>query len=281
VRTHEDFNGSRIAQVGFDRIDVPTYQRPLIESWADYMHREWNHALFRFPTVNKKPNNRYDVLDGRHTIEGATRRGREGCPMIVMEVSEGDAAIVFASINTQRKRLSPFQIFVAERYGGEPSAVAFDKIVRGAGLTVAPITSADTFACVAEGRALIRRRNGHVLLRDTLAVLTEVWDAGHPSRVERSMVSGIASVIDRLGGEFNRADLVKRLSRPTTFDVAGSRGIHLTPENIQTYIRSLVERGKMRQPAMNSGAGQASNHGFAFATAAFGYGRARQLYPGY
>ena len=284
MMTHEDFNGAKIGEVSIALIDIPMYQRVLREAWAKEMADNWDHCLFDPPRLSQKADGRYDVIDGQHTIMAAEYRNHASIPARVFkDLPYEQAAALFVSVNTQRKRPTPFDTWRAAVEAGHQWALDLRDAATAHGLQVGMGQGSTHLRCVGQAKRILETEDGVRTLNAALDVLTEAYDPTLPeneSRVERSLVMGMADFIRkaRASGLYEKAHFVKKL-RAAKFTRRDVRGIRVTPESFENYMAALIEQGMMPVPALNAGGAVMAPYGRAFAIAILGADGARRVYP--
>lgn len=279
----DDFNGSKIRLVKIDLIDIPSYQRIAMDGWAKDIAANWNRHLFTHPRIAAKPDGHFDAIDGQHEVLAASYRGHTQIPCAVLEgVGHVEAAGIFSDINTQRKRLTPFDVYRADLEAGRQWAVSLSELVDRYGIRIARGASPFHLQAVGQAKAIIA--DGRLTdLDDALFILTVAFDPSlreNESRLERKLIVGMSDLVKRAkrANVFDRIQFAKKLQR-VTYRRRAYTGLHLTPESIEKdYIPALIEDGTLEMPPLNSAMGNAVLFGRALAIAILGSERAKTLY---
>lgn len=133
----------RIAEL---RID-PAYQRTIAAAASQTLIRRiamfWDWALCQPLAVAKRDDGGLYVVDGQHRLEAARLRGDiDDLPCVVTPYrSAGDEAAAFVALNQQRRPLGAIDLFKAALAAEDESATAVMRLIRAAGLDLAPHTN--------------------------------------------------------------------------------------------------------------------------------------------
>lgn len=279
----DDFNGTRIKMVKIDQIDIPSYQRDKMKPWAAYLAENWDHHLFTHPRLAAKDGGRFDVIDGQHTVLAAETRGHAELPCLVLVgVDQQRSAAIFSDLNTNRKRLTPFDVYKADLEAGREWALSLEALAIKYDLRIGRGAGPYFLQAVGQCKAIIQ--SGWLAdLDDALAILTAAYEptlAENASRLERKLVVGCVDLVRRTkrADAFDLTLCIRRLQK-ATFKRRATTGIRLTPESLETtYIPALIEQGTLTMPPLNSAMGNAVLFGRALAIAIYGADRARSFY---
>jgi hypothetical protein len=159
-----------------DRLQVDAeYQRSLSNDNSLRLIRKiaqaWDWRLCQPLVIARRSNGDLMVVDGQHRLAAA--RLRDDIPhlpcVIVSYADAGDEAAAFVALNQQRRALQPIEIFKAALVAGDPDAQAVTRILKQAGLGLAPHTNwrfwkARQLANVGALLSVYRNRGERVLL---------------------------------------------------------------------------------------------------------------------
>ncbi len=269
--------------VRLSELVIPEYQRKYDERRAAIIAKEWTEELFVTPRVRPRSDGKYDVLDGQHTVGALRLLGEQEVEVALARVSDEEAAGLFADLNSKRKRLTPYETFVAERHAGRPLAVELDRLVARYGCVISESPGPINLRCVAAAMRILKYHKnrpvkGPVLMDRTLRALTSSF---HPSenRLSQLWVLGVSSLIEALSAakSFDDNDLVQRL-RKAHFSVEGTR-VLLTADNLETACEAQLRAGRIRLSSSRSADSTAVLYGVTLAFVLYGSKRARELYP--
>lgn len=261
--------------VPLSQLVIPEYQRRYSRERACAIAKEWTEELFVTPRVRPRADGRYDVLDGQHTVGALQILGEEEVEVSLARVSDEEAAGLFADLNMKRKRLTPYETFVAERHAGRALAVELDRLVSRYGCVVSDEGGTTHLRCITAAQRILRKANGSVLLERTLRVLTSAFRPSQ-DRLSIQWVTGMARLIEALGKEYDDNDLIQRL-RHASFNAEGHK-ISLAPANLSVAVEAQLTAGRIRLGATRTNA-SAALHGSTLAVVLFGVKRARELMP--
>ncbi|HET7070109.1 MAG TPA: DUF6551 family protein [Nocardioides sp.] len=283
AKANGDFATPSITVVSLADVEVPNYQRGLIERHVQDMTENWNPMLFRPPLLSRRQDGKLDIIDGQHTIEAIRRRGHDAVPAIVREgVDYQTEAATFADLNTHRKGLRPYEVWRSEVEAGRKWAVELQQVAERNGLKVAHERVPTALACIGECRRILRKAEGAALLDTALYVLTHAWDdvrdEANDTRVERPLVTGMVDLIERVNpkGLIDKDGWVAKL-RTASFKVEGST-VKVTPRSWPLYVAQLIQKGKVVPSALQTGSGQGVLQGKALAILLLGDRRAATFY---
>jgi hypothetical protein len=266
---------------------IPNYQRRYDKERACVIAKEWTEELFVTPRVRPRPDGRYDVLDGQHTVGALKILGEQEVEVSLARVSDEEAAGLFADLNLKRRRLTPYETFRAERYAGRPLAVELDRLVARYGCVVSDDPGPNHLRCITYAYRILRKTksgdnkqnyiDGPTLLDRTLRALTSAY---RPSadRLSMQWVTGISRLIEALdrAKAFDDNDLIQRL-RHSTFTAEGHK-VNLTTANIGMAAEVQMAAGRIRLGASRAVGGGAL-YGATLAIVLYGVKRARELFP--
>ena len=283
-RSADDFQMASLVNVKLEDVVMPEYQRMFVDSWAHEIAENWNPLLFRPPLLGRRPDGKYDVIDGQHTTGALRLRGHDEMPAYVREGLDIETeAGTFADMQTQRRGLRPFEVWRAEYLAKRGWAVTLHDIAGRYGLKVAHERGPNNIACIGQCRIIFRRDNGAQLLDQALDILTaaypDVSDPANETRVERGLVSGMVDLLGRVpieGKLFERDRWVAKL-QDATFRADGQVA-RITPRSFPSYMARLIESGKLPLTSVQTGSGQSVMHGRALSLIILGDARTKQLY---
>jgi len=266
--------------VKLSELVIPEYQRKYDRNRACVIAKEWTEELFVTPRVRPRPDGRYDVLDGQHTVGALRILGEKEVEVSLARVSDEAAAGLFADLNLKRKRLTPYETFVAERYAGRPLAVELDRLVTRYGCVVSDDGGSNHLRCIGAAQRILRKTKpptGATLLDRTLRALTSSFRPSE-DRLSFQWVVGTARLIEALmtAKAFDDNDLIQRLRR-ATFTVEGVK-VNLSPSNLMLACEVQMHGGRIRLGATRANAA-ATLYGATLAIVLFGVKRARELFP--
>jgi hypothetical protein len=284
AKLHADFNGTTYEVLATADILIPSYQRELLERWADEIGHEWNARLFRPVTANRRLDGTYACIDGQHTLEAAIRRGHTTIPAIVLDgLTLQEEAAMFSDLNSKRRKPEAFDLWLADFTAEREWAVTLHDIATRYGLTIAKGGSnPGSLRAIGALRELILKGQEDVV-DDTLDILTSTYAVDGPyniARTERSLIVGMVDLIVRARA-FDAYDksLFKRKLARASYRLLGATQ-PITPDGFQSYINSLITSGTIVVPALNSGGGQARIYGKSFAIAILGKEATARVYGG-
>lgn len=272
--------------VKLSELVIPDYQRRYDRDRACAIAKDWTEELFVTPRVRPRPDGKYDVLDGQHTVGALGILGEQEVEVSLARVSDEAAAGLFADLNLKRKRLTPYETFVAERHAGRALAIELDRLVARYGCVVSDDPGSNHLRCITYAYRVLRKTksgdnkvniDGPTLLDRTLRALTSAY---RPSAERLSMqwVVGVSRLIEALdrAKAFDDNDLIQRL-RHSSFMAEGHK-VNLTTANIGMATEVQMAAGRIRLGATRA-AGGGALYGATLAIVLYGVKRARELFP--
>lgn len=177
---------------------------------------DWRMCL---PLVVSKREDAFYVIDGQHRLAAAKLRG--DIPYLPCCISTygsvADEAAMFVAMNRTRKAIGQLDDFHASIASGDADAIAIEKLVRDAGLTISRTTRSQSWAPGAvsftSSILMVRRRHGDDACSQALAMIAkafpgQVLKAGAP--IFRALVKLTMS-----GEAPDRERLIRALSKET------------------------------------------------------------------
>jgi hypothetical protein len=186
-------------------------QRGLDLKRANTMAAEFEIAAFGVPTISRREDGSLHAVDGQHRVmaAGIAGHGERPFPMKVHEgLSLEEEARLFRLLNNTRKPLPVdlFKIAVVEK---EPAALAMNRLVKNAGLTVA--NSGETsFRAVSALRDIYTY--DPLAAERALQTLVRSWGCTSTS-VQAALVSGTGRFFMRYADQPSMEKLISRLAK--------------------------------------------------------------------
>ncbi len=192
----------------------PAYQRELLPARVRALREKWDLNEVGAITVSirtSEPRTAY-VIDGQHRVRAAMELGL-GATKVLCHVYRGltldEEARKFLAANDSRP-VTPFDKYKAGLVANDPVALGVRDTAAEHGWTVAGSTSDGRVSCVAELTNIYTRDADS--LDGVLSVLTEAWGT-RAVAVDRSLVSGMATVLGRYNGEVDRGALARKIGK--------------------------------------------------------------------
>lgn len=188
-----------------DQLEVdPGYQRSLESENSLTLIRRismfWDWGLCQPLVVARRGSGALFVVDGQHRLAAAKLRGdiwQLPCVVASYESAAAEAA-AFVSLNKDRRALTSLSIFKAELAAGDEAAVAVARLVRQAGLELAPHENRLRWkpGCVGNVRGMVDcwRRHGEAIVRLALCAMAHAFQ-GQPLRYGGTIFRGIVGLL--------------------------------------------------------------------------------------
>jgi hypothetical protein len=177
-----EFDGNRFPYqfeiVPLDSMFVDqSYQRPLT-SFVNRIVENYDPALIGTVCLSRRDDGRYAIVDGQTRAEGVKKRRAAKMPapdalpaVVFFDLTEADEAKLFAKLQRERRGINSFHRFRAARVGGDPEALAIDKIVNGSEYVVGD--KPGEISAVASLEKLYRK--SPEILERALVIFKEAW----------------------------------------------------------------------------------------------------------
>lgn len=171
--------------------------------------RDWDWNLCLPLIAARRPGVvEFFVVDGQHRLAAARLRNKMmenpdisqlPCVIVAYDGAEAEAA-AFVALNEQRRPLSPLEIYRAALTAGETEALAIDKLVKAAGLSIALHGATGQMKpgeiCNIPGIRRAMRRWGEGATGQALQIMAEAW-RGQRMRFAGTLFPGIVGTIGR------------------------------------------------------------------------------------
>lgn len=235
------------SQVGID----PRVQRQLDESRAEKIGREFNENGFGVPSISKRDDGTFVVIDGQHRLAGA-RLASLGDHAFEMKVFEGlslqEEAELFRLLNTTKppSPVDGFKIALIER---RPEEVSIARIIGDYGWKVDNGGRRGSVQAVSALRTVYRKdsdRHGlstGTTLGSTTKTLTAAWGLGVNS-LASSLLLGVGALIWRHSATVDQDLLIKALefgwAKPDNLITQGRSYKDASGTSVQDAIATVV-----------------------------------------
>lgn len=204
----------------------PDYQRSLDGHTSSVLirriARQWDWHLCQPLVVSRRGDGGLYVIDGQHRLAAAKERGdiaQLPCVIVEYDGTAGEAA-AFVGLNSQRRALSPVDLFRAAVASGEDDAVAIADAIAAAGLILATHSNPNGWKPMMvfhiRGIQNCWRERGPTVTAEALCVLGEAF-AGEVMQYAGFLFGGIAAVVHR-GIGYDRARFVAILRQQSQVD---------------------------------------------------------------
>lgn len=180
----------------FSQIEVDSsYQRDLDEKRAEEIAAGWDPDLVEMPTVSKRADGKYYMVEGQHRQNGAIRAGK-GEELFLMRVHHGltreEEAQLFVALNGKRVSVSAYHNYRARLKSKETIACEIDAILCRFGYRV-------THSCCVLGIAAVKAvecAHKNRTLEPTIQIL-HAWGAGQPGFLDGSLIRGVSAFLKK------------------------------------------------------------------------------------
>lgn len=189
----------------------PDVQRMRDDRQVDKLERTWDSLYAGTLVVSERKDGTLWVVDGQHRKEAGMRINPdiELDAEIYTGLTQRTEALMFLSLNRDRKAPTPYAKFHVALTAGLEIEMRMDSQVKACGLEIASSPSANKIGAVEACRKIVEKDKAETgLLQDTLTVVEGAWGRS-PETWDNMVLQGVASVIHK-----NRSNVdLKRLSR--------------------------------------------------------------------
>ena len=233
--------GTYIDAVAVNELFVDhTYQRPLDTARARQLARSWDRRLAGVIEVSdrgQRQQPRYAIIDGQH--RWAAAHLLDPAPMMVATIHEGlaltEEAALFDRLNRERRRPATWDHWRARSSAADPTVLAIERVVAEVGLRIDPAPREGNLRCTSTLEKL-HALGGVDLVRDTLALLVDVWDI-RLDAFDALIVHGLGLILHYLRGRIDQERLVDSL-------------MGVFPRQLKTHAAHLRETTTGTQPKL-------------------------------
>lgn len=195
-------------------LNAPDYQRDENQAQIEKMVRDWDPYQLQELTVSEHADGTYWVIDGLHRLAAAKKRGLENLRcFVVRALTEEQEAGLFRKLNKNRRPVNAWDDFRAALKEKEPTAIRIKAIADEFGFRISRAGGYGNIKAVV-GLRKIHQMGGDSLLRETLKLITEVWE-GDKDATETVCLLGVAAFLSQYRSHpaFSRDRFVEVLSK--------------------------------------------------------------------
>jgi len=175
-----------------------TYQRNVSVGSVRNIKRiceQFDWAKF-LPVIVTEDGDKFAIVDGQHRTIAAASIGVDMVPCYVLSCSAAEAAAAFAAINGNVTQMQPIDLWFAELAARAPKAVALQRVLDAAGVTVTRKKEGYQPGETRSVNVLLRALEfyGASVLTTLLQCIVETGD-GNPGMITGAVVNGIGRAI--------------------------------------------------------------------------------------
>lgn len=138
-------------------------------------------------------------IDGGHRLELAKESGEAMINAFVIEgLSQRDEAGLFTRYQRERRNLTSFALFRADRVAGDADTIAMDRVVATSGFTLGKSATTPNTITAIDSVRYVQRIGGDQLLADTLKIVRTFW-IGEEKALSGQVLKGIALFLQSSG----------------------------------------------------------------------------------
>jgi hypothetical protein len=200
---------AELRRVAINSIKIDSaYQRDVSKEWV-HRHLPFDAKQAGAIVLSGRAGGPY-CIDGGHRLELAKESGETLINAFVIEgLSQRDEAGLFTRYQRERRNLTSFALFRADKVAGDPDTMAMDRVVRAAGFQLGKSASSPNTITAIDSLRYIQRTGGDDLLSDTLKIIRTFW-IGEEKALSGQVLKGIALFLQSSASEPN--------FRPATLD---------------------------------------------------------------
>lgn len=179
-----------------------TYQRPVDQSRARKMAREWERRLAGILEVSDRGERaapRYAVIDGQHRWAAAALL--DITPALVANVHTGltvaDEAKLFDRLNRERRRITTWDHWHARKGAGDPDVHRIERTVQKLDLSISSVPKDGNIRCTSTLEKLAKL-GGVKLIERALVLILELWGR-RLDAYDAPIVHGVGLVLHYIG----------------------------------------------------------------------------------
>jgi hypothetical protein len=194
------------------RIDS-AYQRELSIVWV-HQHLPFNPQEAGAIVLSARAGGPY-CIDGGHRLALARESGEETINAFVIEgLTQRDEARLFTRYQRERRNLTSFALFRADKVSGDADTLAMIRVVTNAGFHLENKSSSPTAITAIDSVRYIHRYGGDDLLSRTLALVKSLW-IGEEKATSGPVLKGVALFLQSGGSQpsFSRERLEKVMAK--------------------------------------------------------------------
>jgi hypothetical protein len=190
-----------------------SYQRYLSESHIKKLLEKFDPGLLGTLVVSKRKDGYY-VIDGQHRLYVMRKKSidKASCNVYYGLTSMQEARL-FVAFNSNRKKLSPSDIFKGRIESGDPVALDIKNTVENCGLILG-INKHNATNTIVALTALenIYRQLGKSGLRRVLNLIKSTWN-GDPDSFDHHMLNGMKIFVHKAGDLFTDSEFISKLRK--------------------------------------------------------------------
>jgi len=182
--------------VGAIKIDS-AYQREVSSEWV-HRHLPFDARQAGAIVLSGRAGGPY-CIDGGHRLALARESGEQTINCFVIDgLSQRDEASLFTRYQRERRNLTSFALFRADKVALDADTMAMDRVVRAAGFELGKSARTATTITAIDSVRYIQRTGGDQLLADTLKIIRTFW-IGEEKATSGQVLKGIALFLQSSG----------------------------------------------------------------------------------
>jgi len=179
-------------------IRIPVHSVKIDSAYQREQSPEWVHRHLPFDAkqagaivLSGRAGGPY-VIDGGHRLALALESGEQTINAFIIEgLTQRDEAGLFTRYQRERRNLTSYALFRADKVAGDLDTMAMDRVVRTAGFQLGKSASTPLTITAIDAVRYIQRTGGDDLLSDTLGIIRTFW-IGEEKALSGQVLKGIA-----------------------------------------------------------------------------------------
>jgi hypothetical protein len=197
------------------------YQRKLSKRHINRTVANFDWRQINPVKVSRRDGNNY-VMNGQHTIEViAAASGSRETPvwcMVFDDMAYLEEAEIFAEQQKYTKRLSPYEIFMANVEADSDNHLVVKSIVEQCGLKLALSSKTNGRICAVSALLEIYEKNGYEGLTRTIKLVIKTWE-GDVHSLTANMLRGVALLIATYGDSLHDDLFAERIGSTSAREI--------------------------------------------------------------
>lgn len=190
------------------------YQRPVDMSWVRKLAAGFDMRRFGVVVTSLRQDGRLYVVDGQHRVSAARMTGVAKVPVVIYDdLTPAEESALFSSLNTERKRMQPEELYWADFLAGNEEAVGIATALERSGHRLSRKQRGQHgITCFGALRSAYRYDEGESLLL-ALQYLAAAW--GHGEKLDAPAIRAVVRFLVQYRDQYDRMRLISVLEGVT------------------------------------------------------------------
>lgn len=239
--------------INVDEIDIDrNYQRDVHPALVKKIALNFNWANFQAPTLVKRPNGKYMVVDGQHRVAAAALHPQITQIPVLVQETDGEIeqeAKSFVAINTNRRNINQIEKYHAALTAKDADALLMKQVVESVGCKIVDYhgqTSPRATSAVVRLSTIIKKF-GEQAAKNMLTCITDAFP-NHNAPLAANLMFAVASLMAANPKKLDVMHLSSSLKKLGFDEIATHAKAHVklgggTQEALRYVICSVYNRG--------------------------------------